>query len=114
MISSLLKLKKAALSILLKIYSQIDHIRQYGHRQLIAYLSHKHGHRPRGNDVRKALQILDNYGVTSRVPGMKKKRRENYTVPCLDWLWCLDGHDELARYGIEIYGCVDAYSRKIV
>jgi hypothetical protein len=54
------------------------HIRQYGYRQLIAHLSHKHGHRPCGNDVRKALQMLDNYGVTSRAPGMKKKRRENY------------------------------------
>jgi hypothetical protein len=90
------------------------HIRQYGRRQLIAHLSHKHGHRPRGNDVRKALQVLDNYGVTSRVPGMKKKRQENYTVPGPDWLWCLDGHDKLARYGFEIYGSVDAYSRKIV
>ena len=58
--------------------------------------------------------MLDNYGVVSRMPGMKKKRRENYIVPGPDWLWCLDGHDKLARYGIEIYGCVDAYSRKIV
>ena len=26
----------------------------------------------------------------------------------------IDGHDKLARFGIEIYGCVDAYSRKII
>jgi len=90
------------------------HIRQYGHRQLITHLSHKHGHRPRGNDVRKVHQILDNYGVTSRIPGMKKKCRENYAVLGPDWLWCLDGQDKLARYGIEIYAGVDAYSRKIV
>jgi arsenate reductase-like glutaredoxin family protein len=90
------------------------HIRQYGRRQLIAHLSHKHGHRPRSDDVRKALQMLDNYGATSRIPGMKKKRRENYIVPGPDWLWCLDEHDKLARYGIEIYGCAESYSRKIV
>jgi hypothetical protein len=45
---------------------------------------------------------------------MKKKRRDNYVVPGPDWLWCLDGHDKLSRFGIEIYGCVDAYSRKII
>jgi hypothetical protein len=31
-----------------------------------------------------------------------------------NWLWCLDGHDKLKPYGFEIYGCVDAYSRKII
>ena len=39
---------------------------------------------------------------------------DNYVVPGPDWLWRLDGHDKLARFGIEIYGCVDAYSRKII
>jgi hypothetical protein len=45
---------------------------------------------------------------------MKKNRRDNYVVSGLDWLWCLDGHDKLSRIGIEIYGCVDVYSRKII
>src|SRR5204863_4325131 len=66
------------------------------------------------NDVLTTLRILDDYGVTSRTPGMKKKRRNNYIVPGPDWLWCLDGHDKLARFGIEIYGYIDAYSRKII
>ena len=52
--------------------------------------------------------------MTLRAPGMRRKRQENYIVPGPDWLWCLDGHDKLARYGIEIYGSVDAYSRKII
>jgi len=89
-------------------------IRQYGRRQLITHLARKYGHRSRENDVRTALQILDEYGITSRTPRMKKKRLDNYVVPGPDWLWCLDGHDKLARFGIEIYGCVDAYSRKII
>jgi hypothetical protein len=89
-------------------------IRQYGRRQLITHLARKYGHRSRENDVRKALQILDNYGIQSRRPQKKKKRLENYEVPGPDWLWCLDGHDKLAKYGIEIYACVDAYSRKII
>jgi len=89
-------------------------IRQYGRRQLIIHLSRKYGHRPRGNDVREALQALDAYGVISRTPEMKKKRQDNYVVPGPDWLWCLDGHDKLSRFGIEIYACVDAFSRKII
>ena len=48
------------------------------------------------------------------MPGMKKKRQDNYVVPGPDWLWCLDGHDKLSRFGIEIYACVDAFSRKII
>jgi hypothetical protein len=45
---------------------------------------------------------------------MKKKRQDNYVVPGPDWLWFLDGHDKSARFGIEIYSCIDAYSRKII
>jgi hypothetical protein len=88
--------------------------RQYGRRQLITHLSRKYGHRPRGNNVREALQTLDAYGVISRKPGMKKKRQDNYVVAGPDWLWCLDGHDKLSRFGIEMYACVDAFSRKII
>ena len=63
-------------------------IRQYGCRQLITHLARKHGHRSRRADVLTALQILDDYGVTSRTPGMKKKRHDNYVVLGPDWLWC--------------------------
>ena len=45
---------------------------------------------------------------------MVKKRRDNYVVLEPDWLRCLDGHDKLSRFDIEIYGYVDAYSRKII
>jgi hypothetical protein len=61
-------------------------IRQYGRRQLIIHLSRKYGHRPRGNDIREALQALDAYGVISRTSGIRKKRQENYVVSGPDWL----------------------------
>src|SRR5271156_6484805 len=93
---------------------QEGQVRQYGRRYLITRLARQHGHRAQGQHVRQALQILDNHNMTLCTPGMRRKRQENYTVPGPDWLWCLDGHDKLARYGIEIYGCVDAYSCKIV
>ncbi len=90
------------------------HIRSYGRRQLITHLARKYGYRPRGRQVRAALTTLDTYGPPSRRLGAKRKRRENYEVEGPDWLWCLDGHDKLARFGIEIYGSVDACSRKII
>lgn len=29
-------------------------------------------------------------------------------------IWALDGHDKLKPYGICIYGCIDAWSRKVL
>jgi len=58
--------------------------------------------------------LLDPEGVTRRTPGLRKKRLENYITAGPDYLWCLDGHDKLAQYGIEIYAAVDAYSRKVI
>jgi hypothetical protein len=89
-------------------------IRQYGRRQLLTRLSRKYELKATGRDVRHALKLLDSCAVASRRPGMSRKRRMNYEVAGPDWLWCIDGHDKLQKYGIEIYGCVDAYSRKII
>jgi hypothetical protein len=89
-------------------------VRQYGRRQLITRLCREHGFRGQGRDVRWALHTLDSHGVFLRTRGFKRNRRENFTTNGPDYMWCLDGHDKLARWGIEIYGCVDAYSRKII
>ena len=89
-------------------------IRQYGRRQLLTRLSRKYKLKATGRDVRYALKLLDSCVVASRRPGMSRKRRINYEVTGPDWLWCIDGHDKLQKYGIKIYGCVDAYSRKII
>jgi hypothetical protein len=29
-------------------------------------------------------------------------------------MWCVDGHDKLAPYGIQIYAAIDAYSRRLL
>jgi hypothetical protein len=89
-------------------------VRQYGRRQLITRLCRERGFRGQGRDVRWALHTLDSHGVFLRTRGFTRNRRENFTTDGPDYMWCLDGHDKLARWGIEIYGCVDAYSRKII
>ena len=40
-----------------------------------------------------------------------QRNRGSYVVPGPNAIWCLDGHDKLAEWGIEIYGGIDAYSR---
>ena len=91
-------------------------IRQYGRRQLLTHLSRKYGYRASSRDISYALRAIpsSSAAVDSRLPGMKRKRRLNYETKGPNWLWCVDGHDKLSSYGIEIYGCVDAYSRKII
>ena len=87
--------------------------RYFGRRWAITYLRRR-GHRARQLNVTNAPRLFDPEGVTHRVPGLRKRRLENYITAGPDHLWCLDGHDKLSQYGIEIYAAVDAYSRKII
>lgn len=57
--------------------------------------------------MRQALQIVDNHNMTLRTLGTRRRRQENYGS---DWLWCLDGYDKLARYGIEKYGSTEVFT----
>jgi len=87
--------------------------RSFGRRWAMTYLRRR-GCRTRQLDVADALKLFDPEGVARRAPGIRKRRLENYITTGPDHLWCLDGHDKLAQYGIEIYAAVDAYSRKII
>jgi len=80
----------------------------------MTYLRQQFGYKARRNDLAAAQKHLDRAGVASRLPSHRCVRLENYTTSGPNFLWCLDGHDKLAQYGIEIYAVVDAYSRKII
>lgn len=88
--------------------------RTFGRRWFATYLRQQFGYRARQTDISAAQQRVDPAGVTSRTPCLRRIRQENYTTSGPNFLWCLDGHDKLAQYGIEIYAAVDAYSRKII
>jgi hypothetical protein len=60
--------------------------RSYGRRWAITYLRHQFGHRARQYDVANAQRLFDPQGVASRVPGMRKKRLENYITAGPDYL----------------------------
>jgi hypothetical protein len=42
------------------------------------------------------------------------KQRGDFKVPGPNFLWSLDGYEKLKRFGFQIYGCIDAYSRCII
>ncbi|KAE9972207.1 hypothetical protein EG328_005132 [Venturia inaequalis] len=43
-----------------------------------------------------------------------QRHRGEYVVPGPNWLWSIDSYDKLKPYGIQIYACIDAYSRYII
>lgn len=88
--------------------------RNWGRRWTMTHLRRKQGYRANDRDVSKTLKQLNPQAVAERRPGVHKKRRENASFHGPDWCWCLDGHDKLARYGIEIYAAIDAFSRRII
>lgn len=59
------------------------------------------------------IRELDPAGAQSRTTQLTRQRGE-YIVPGPDFLWSVDGHDKLAPFGIQIYACIDAYSRHII
>lgn len=44
----------------------------------------------------------------------QQRRRGEYIVPGPNYIWSIDGYDKLRSYGIQIYACIDAYSRCII
>ena len=43
-----------------------------------------------------------------------QRHRGAYIVPGPNFVWSIDGYMKLQPYGIEIYACIDAYSRYII
>jgi hypothetical protein len=88
--------------------------RIFGSRWMTTYLRQHCGFRAYREDVAAAQAQLDPEGVAGRRPGGRKIRQENYTTEGPNYLWCLDGHDKLTQFGMQIYAAIDAYSRKII
>lgn len=79
------------------------------HRLLLTWVS-----TPRhSNRLDKMAKELDPSGVQSRTFRMKRKRVKRwYAGPNI--IWSVDGHAKVEFVGIEIYGCIDCFSRKII
>ena len=61
------------------------------------------------------MQKVDPEGVAASGQQIGKKRqRMKFTVKGPNHVRSIDGHDKLSRFGFEIYGAIDAYSRYVV
>ncbi|KAF3924477.1 hypothetical protein ABW20_dc0109724 [Dactylellina cionopaga] len=66
-----------------------------------------------GHAVREALREKDPVGVELRRQAKHRKRGE-YRVAGPNAVWSADGYNKLAHFGFQIYGIIDAYSRRII
>ena len=61
------------------------------------------------------MKEADSEGVNARAEAFSvSRRRKEFTVKGPNRVISIDGHDKLSRFGFEIYGAIDAYSRFIV
>jgi hypothetical protein len=90
--------------------------RGWGRGYLQTYLRIEYNWRATHDDVQAALtQINAERGIAGdRIPGMKPVRRLEALYHGPNFIWCIDGHDKLKPFGIEIYGAIDGYSRKLI
>jgi hypothetical protein len=60
-----------------------------------------------------AVKEIDPTGVALRTSALHRQRG-TYEVPGPNWVWSMDGYCKLEFVGIQIYGAIDAYSRKVL
>ena len=80
----------------------------------LAYLAgflHRHGVKVQCSRIRSAYQRVDRLGQTLRKN--KPIHRREYRNPHPNYLWHLDGHHKLIRWGIVIHGIIDGYCRTV-
>jgi hypothetical protein len=70
------------------------------------------GNTSASNTVYEILKQIDPEGLAQRLRKTCKRRIFRTHGP--NHVWACDGHDKLKKYGICIYGIIDAWSRKIL
>ncbi|KNE92993.1 hypothetical protein PSTG_13629 [Puccinia striiformis f. sp. tritici PST-78] len=83
-----------------------------GYHKLRHLLQRKFGFNIHFTTTAAINRELDPEGVERRSKQVLKRRMFN--VPGLDYIWSVDRHDKLEKFGITLYGFIDAYSRKVL
>jgi hypothetical protein len=71
----------------------------------------RHGLKIQRRRVRGSMRRIDHLGSVLR--NHQAVDRQKYSVPHSNYLWHLDGHHKLIRWGIVIHGIVDGYCRTV-
>jgi hypothetical protein len=96
------------LDILMKTFKA--HKPNSGLRYAIGFLR-RHGLRVQRRRVRMAMRRVDGLGQVLR--NHDAIDRQKYNVPHSNYLWHLDGHHKLIRWGFVIHGIVDGYCHSV-
>ncbi|EFP84313.2 uncharacterized protein PGTG_10033 [Puccinia graminis f. sp. tritici CRL 75-36-700-3] len=86
--------------------------RNAGYRKMRQMLQTNFGINVHHMTVALINQTLDPDGVENRAKRVLKRRVFNTPGP--NFIWSADGHDKLKKFGITLYGFIDAWSRKIL
>lgn len=84
----------------------------YGRRYLYTHFRQR-GHIIARDRLFQAYRTINFEAVERRKRDLQRHRGE-YIVPGPNFIWSVDGYCKLRPYGIEIYACIDAYSRYII
>jgi hypothetical protein len=88
--------------------------RNWGRQHLQTYLRTHYNFQASVKHVQQALKEINDARGIDRRPGMKSTRRFEALFHGPNYLWSIDGHSKLSPYGIDIYGAVDGYSRRLI
>lgn len=83
-----------------------------GYRSMWQRMRQKYELSVKQSTVLQVLRLVDPAGVERR--SRYRLKRRIYKVPGPNYLWHIDGHDKLKRFGFAIHGCADGFSRKVL
>lgn len=89
--------------------------RDWGRTYLHSWLRVQHHFHASMVHVQAALKKINNVRGLDRRPGFKRQKKEEAIFLGPDFCWSVDGHEKLGKnFGIEIYGAIDAHSRRLI
>lgn len=88
--------------------------RNWGRGHLQTYLQVHYSHLANVSHVQAALKDINAHRGVDHRPIVKPGRRPEALFHGPNYVWSIDGHAKLSPYGIDIYGAVDGYSRKLI
>ncbi|OAV85844.1 hypothetical protein PTTG_30234, partial [Puccinia triticina 1-1 BBBD Race 1] len=97
-----------------QVYKAIDHIQRYllhnntGYRRMKTLLMRNYNIRIPRQVVYNVLRDIDPEAMTACLRQTCKRRVFRTYGP--NHVWSIDGHDKLKRFGIAVYGVIDAWS----
>lgn len=83
-----------------------------GYRRIHHILRNQHGVHVHRDIVAAMVKQMDADGVEARL--RRSIRRRVFYVPGPNHAWSADGHDKLKKFGITLYGIIDAWSRRVL